>query len=200
MTSGPAHYEAAEGHLADAEAYLASLRAYDGDDPADTAFARDVHCYHLGAAQVHATLALAAATALQADTPMPTHDGAAWRAVAAIPPPKDDDDYADVYSYDKPGPYSAGDDGDLTEDADGLPKSCSGCPACGGTGTVCAVCGGMTEPYGHSSPPQGVASKSSRSACRTSRSSALDGHRQRAAVLIAPTGVASMQASNQPTN
>jgi hypothetical protein len=66
--TGAEHYEAAEVHLAAAEE--------EGPNP-DSPLER----YHLGMAQVHALLALAAATALAHDRMMPPPAGDQWRAV-----------------------------------------------------------------------------------------------------------------------
>jgi hypothetical protein len=44
--------------------------------------------YYIAEAQVHATLALAAATALAHDRMMPDRDGEQWRQAAATPRPE----------------------------------------------------------------------------------------------------------------
>ncbi|WP_081240381.1 hypothetical protein [Streptomyces viridosporus] len=71
MVSGPDHYEKAEQLLSDAEA---------------TDIGSDLERYRLAAAQVHATLALAAATALNDHDPkgegMRASDLRAWITVA----------------------------------------------------------------------------------------------------------------------
>ena len=79
--TGPEHYREAEYMLQMATNQLAS-QGDDGIDDANRLIARG---------QVHATLALAAATALNDTDPqhggMPVRDWDAWRAVASLNPP-----------------------------------------------------------------------------------------------------------------
>jgi hypothetical protein len=74
MTTGPGHYALAEAHLADAA---------DSQHicPGGVAGGADEATFHLAAAQAHATLALAAATALAAVEIMAPAEGGAWLAV-----------------------------------------------------------------------------------------------------------------------
>jgi len=77
MATGPEHYREAEKLLASADANTAE-KAYVSiplDEPPSAL---------LVAAQVHATLALAAATAMGAELPAP--DLGQWTAVAGAPP------------------------------------------------------------------------------------------------------------------
>jgi hypothetical protein len=73
--TGPEHYRAAEFHLKSAAAIET-----DGHDDSTSA-------WHQRHAQVHATLALAAATALNDGTPgLDAADWNAWRKVAHVKP------------------------------------------------------------------------------------------------------------------
>lgn len=76
--TGPEHYQEAERLLA--TAYEDNLTAYEGENPAA---ARQI-----AEAQVHATLALAAATAAQDSVAGTTHaDCKAWTEAAITPEP-----------------------------------------------------------------------------------------------------------------
>ena len=76
MPTGPEHYQAAERHIAEAKNLAGS--SFGMPIARTTAL--------LDAAQVHATLALAAATALgDTEDGMPIADYEAWRKAAATP-------------------------------------------------------------------------------------------------------------------
>ena len=72
MTTGPEHYRISE-------ALLRRVEVESLDDGSVLEL--------LGRAQVHATLAQAAATALSHDRMMPTYDSEAWLKVARTPRP-----------------------------------------------------------------------------------------------------------------
>lgn len=74
MSSGPEHYQLAED-------FLAQSHSIGADDltPGELLAAT------LAEAQVHATLALAAATAINAVGGMPDRDWTAWAAAAGVP-------------------------------------------------------------------------------------------------------------------
>ena len=67
---GPSHYQAAENLL---------------DMASDDEMGSDAESYHQRQAQVHATLALAAATALGRFADLPIHDSDAWLAACKTP-------------------------------------------------------------------------------------------------------------------
>lgn len=73
--NGPKHFKEAEAHLQAAE-----------NEDGGTSFSRELEQYHLVAAQVHATLALAAVTAVQLMEPSAAstyRTAEAWRDVIA---------------------------------------------------------------------------------------------------------------------
>lgn len=81
MSSGPEHYAEAEQLLAQADEWL------DGEDAPDSfELVHARRAEDLAAAQVHATLALAAATALAEGGMMPGGEFDAWIAVCASQP------------------------------------------------------------------------------------------------------------------
>lgn len=77
--TGPEHYREAERLLRLATKQPAGDGPHEDKSPTDVTFVEDADI--LAAAQVHATLALAAATGLAGD--LPINDCEAWRDVAA---------------------------------------------------------------------------------------------------------------------
>lgn len=83
--TGPEHYREAERHLS-----AASFTQGPGGDPIHP----ETAAHHLAMAQAHATLALAAATAMgaavdgEADSGLPPRDAEAWYDAAGVKKPK----------------------------------------------------------------------------------------------------------------
>lgn len=127
--TGPEHYREAEKHLAYAKS-------------AD--FDSDSERYNLGAAQVHATLALAAATALNdAHEGMRLEDHHAWRMTVSVNVPtggEDDDDSEALRQEaedDARDERLIEDDGEFVLDPEHDPATCREClDACTNCGSL----------------------------------------------------------------